>query len=623
MRRRALHLLVCLGTVGLLATPNTVFAYDSVEGASLGDQTPYFNFGGTVFYFPQVLSNVDNRVTLQLGGAPAGYMNLRPEQRSDGVGLSIEPLDGMHFGFWVSEYESSLASSFLNGGVTSTPFGGLTLDGVIGTVPGWGPTAQGDLVLVDAANVAAGTDQDASRKADLFFALELDETLMLGARLWFGSQTYSVAPDDSIGPIDIDRDSQAGTGNAVGAEDSQVVGEGSFGNNDFGLALGATFAGIPSLTLDGALELNFIGIDQSPNGNDFFSAGGLGFGVNLRGMFDFTESWKIGGFARYARTSLSFEPTTRLDGGNLFPADQNPDADTAGSLPTPNRGAPPGPDPDDDGVQNADPGTTFVPVQGTQYSASQSELQIAAAGEWHPNSLATLYGSVGLRWDGYGDELAVGSFWSDAQDVNFFTRFMNIGVAGHVFSWMDLRIGTSRRWTSATTSVTSQDDRIPDNNDAQGPAGTPVADGNEENTNANRRLVETKTKVDLSNLAAQTRLSVGALIHYRGLQISGELNQGFLTDGLNFISGATNPLYVWVNFVYDWDYEQDAQVGRGDGTRVPNPHTAMGALRDVAASEPEAASEAQPGPEEAIPPPAPDGADTAEDENPFSDDDQE
>lgn len=617
MSKRSVQFLV--GAL-LCTAPTTTWAFDSVEGANLGDQTPYFNFGGTVFYFPQSLSNVDNRVTLQLGGAPGAYMNLRPEQRSDGVGLSIEPIDGLHFGFWVSEYENGLPSTFLNGGLIATPFGGFTLDGAVASVPGWGATAQGDLALVDAANVALGTDQDAGRKADLFFALELDPTLMLGGRLWFGSQAYSVRPEDSIGPIDIDRDSQVATGNDVGAEDAQQVGEGSFGNNDFGIALGATFAGIPSLTLDGALELNLLGIDQSPNGNDFFSAGGLGYGVNLRGMFDFTESWRIGGFLRYAVTSLSFEPTTRLDGGNLFPADESPDADTAGSLPTPNRGAPPGPDPDDTGVQDADVGTNFFPLRGTQYSSSQSELQLAAAGQWQPNSLATLYGSIGVRWDGYGDQLEVGSFWSDEQDINFFTRFMNIGVAGHVFSWMDLRIGASRRWTSATTSVTSRDDRIPNNNDAQGPAGTPLADGNEANTNQNRRLVETETTVDLSNQAAQTRLSVGALIHYNGFQISGELDQGFLTDGLNFISGATNPLYVWVNFTYDWDFQQDAQLGRGDGTRAPSPHTAMRSMSEPSA--PDTPAEPEPPADELDPSPASDGAETSKDENPFGDDDQ-
>ncbi|MEL6546437.1 MAG: hypothetical protein AAFQ82_17555, partial [Myxococcota bacterium] len=325
MTRQTLTTLI---STALLAAPSSAWAFDSVEGASLGDQTPYFNFGGTVFYFPQAMTGVDNRVTLQLGGAPNSYMNLRPEQRTDGVGLSLEPQEGLHIGFWVSEYENSFPSNFLSGGTTLTPFGGFTFDGAQVAVPGWGATAAGDLALVDAANVALGTDQDAGRKLDLFFAMDLDDTLTLGGRLWFGSQNYSVSPDDSIGPIDIDTDSQVGTGNNVGGDTVQQVGDGSFGNSDLGVAVGATFSGVPNLTLDGALELNLLGIDQSPNGNDFFSAGGLGYGVNLRGMFDFTESWRIGGFARYAVTSLSFEPTTRLDGGGLFPADSNPDADT-------------------------------------------------------------------------------------------------------------------------------------------------------------------------------------------------------------------------------------------------------------------------------------------------------
>ncbi|MEM6733730.1 MAG: hypothetical protein AAF658_19375, partial [Myxococcota bacterium] len=440
-------------------------------------------------------------------------------------------------------------------------------DGAFAAVPGWGATAGGDLALVDAGALAAGTNQDASRKLDLFFAMDIDSTLTVGGRLWFGSQSYSTSPDDSLGPIDIDVDSQAATDNT----DSQVVGNGTFGNNDFGVAAGATFLGVPGVTLDGALELNLIGIDQSPNENDILSAGALAYGANVRGTYDYSDTWTVGGFARFNQTSLNFEPQRRIDGSNLLPADQTEDP----TLPDPSRGTVP-----TGTTATVDPGTQTAPLEGTQYSASQRELHLAAIGEWSPNSLATLYGSVGLRWDRFADQLEVGSFWSDEQSITFASRFMNIGVVGHVFSWMDLRIGASRRWTSATTQVTSRDNRIPNNGDGPGVAGTAPPVGNEQNTNANRREQTTEESSDVSNLANQTRLSLGALIHYEGFQISGELDQGFLTDGLNFISGSANPLYVWVNFGYDWDYQQDAQVGYGDGTRRPDPHTPVSSIAE-------------------------------------------
>lgn len=564
----------------LLMLPSAAYAFDSVEGSTLGDQTPYFNFGGTVFFFPETLKLVDNRIVLQLGNAPDAALNLRPEQRVRGAGLSIEPIEGMHFGLWVSEYQNTLVDSFLTGGTIQSGFGGIALDGVSNSVPGWGLTATGDLGLVDAAALAVDENLGAGRKLDLFWAMDLNPTIALGARLWFGSQSFSVSPDESIGPIDIDTDSQVATGNDVGAEESLVVGDGSFGNSDFGAAIGTTFTGVPGLTLDVAGELNLIGVDWSPNDVDYVSADGLGYGVNLRGMYQVTPKWSFGGFGRYAVTSLGFEPQRRLDGSNLLPAQTNLDADTAGSLPDPSRDAPPQVDPD----TVVDAGAVTDPVQGTEYSANQSELHVAAAGQWMPNSLATLYGSVGVRWDGYGDELAVGDFWSDEQDTEFFTRFVNIGVVGHVSSWMDLRIGASRRWTSRTDEIVSRDDRIPDNGNGPGAAGSEPPVGNEANTNSNRRETETSTTVDISNQAEQTQLSIGALLHYRGFQISGELDQGFVTDGLNFISGAENPLYVWVNFIYDWDYEQDAEVGYGDGTRRPDPHESLSGLVEPASS---------------------------------------
>lgn len=556
----------------LVLLPATAQAFDSVEGAVLGDQTPYFNFGGTVFYFPQTMHYVDNRVTLQLGNASADYMNLRPEQRGEGVGLTVEALDGMNFGLWISRYQNSMAETLVGGGSIQTPFGtGLSVPGAVST-DGWGANATGALNPVDASNIAPA-NAAASRKLDLFWSWAMSDELLLGARLWWGSANFGVQNDDSTGPVAIDVDGQTGT-----ADETFNVEKGTYGNNDFGLSLGGSFLGIPGLTLDGAVDVNIMGVDWSPNGfNDYVEAGGMGFGLNARAAYDMAENWQIGGFVRFANSSLSFEPKRALDGSQLFAPDETTD-DTLGD---PSRGAPPQPDPDAvAGVDAA--GKPLTPVEGSKYSISQRELQAAFTGVWTPNSLARLYGSMGLRWDRYADRYEVGDFWFDEQATNFATLpFFNVGVAGRVFSWLDFRVGASRRWVTASVERTAEDTRIPDNNQGQGAVDPAVPEGN---TNANRRTIEESATVDLSSTTSATIVSAGALVHYKAFQISGELSKSFLTDGLNFVSGSVNPLYAWVSFIVDWDYEQDAEAGFGDGTRRFSPHQAAADVPPAASS---------------------------------------
>jgi hypothetical protein len=132
-------------------------------------------------------------------------------------------------------------------------------------------------------------------------------------------------------------------------------------------------------------------------------------------------------------------------------------------------------------------------------------------------------------------------------------------------------MGAVKRWRGVTVKNHALDERIPSNGDAQGPEGTGTTQGDEDNTNKNRREIEEKAGVD----ASQTEIFLGTRIHYGPLQIVGRMDPGFLLRGLYFLSGGSGDLFAWVNLIYDWDYDSD--VASGNGLIVggsPSPHKA-------------------------------------------------
>lgn len=96
--------------------------------------------------------------------------------------------------------------------------------------------------------------------------------------------------------------------------------------------------------------------------------------------------------------------------------------------------------------------------------------------------------------------------------------YFNLGLEGKVFTWMDIRLGVTKKWASHTTDALDAND------------------GDTEQWGF-----------------VQTDMKIGAGFHFNALNIDAEINPGFLTNGPNFISGASAPLAAKVALTYTFD----------------------------------------------------------------------
>lgn len=588
--------LVTAMVAGLLALPTTAFALTSVEGTAIGDQGFYWETPAESWIFPHRIGNIDNRAMLQWFGASTPFNNVETIQLGPGGGVILELIDGMNLGLWFSEYTPQ-HGAFVGRGVTATRFN---------DVDSAGETGPAGLPGVDPYNAAL----EANRKVDLFASYWLEDMgIEAGLHLWWGSAHSSLEPDDSIGPIDIDQDSDPTTaaGDPLGVDspdDKLPIEAGSYNLSDFGLGLGAGYAAIDGLRADLGFNVNMLGVGWSPNGVDnYVDAGGFGFGVNLRGHYDLSDKITAGGFLRFQNSSLGFEPKFQRDGGDLADIWDPPAADDQNQLPDPNSGMPTG----DPASVNTGAGTG--PMTGSKYEESNRHLQLAGLIKVTPNSRATLYGSVGFAWLTSKSKTSVGNDWySQTSTRTFALPFMHIGMEGRVMSNLSMFLGATKRWNSSKVTNESVDNRIPNNGDRGGPgqlAGTPANDcannpgfcGTEDYSNENRREIKEWTGSDTSS----TNLTIGTRIHLGPLHLVGHLNPNTLLSGTWLLSGVAQNPWLWVSVIYDWDYDSDMESGSGSWTYAPHD-----AEPGVAAPPPAPMMEsAPPAPieEEAPPPP--------------------
>ncbi|MBI5509708.1 MAG: hypothetical protein HY903_13220 [Deltaproteobacteria bacterium] len=548
-----------------MAVSTSAFAQTSVEGAAIGDQGFYWITPAEVWIFPHRLGNNDNEVMLQYGASSsaAPLYNLHGLPTYDGAGASsssiqggvgggfvLEVMSNLNLGMWISAYQPE-TNGFVDRAVTRT---------------GWdtyvGPGATANLQGVDpyTANIEAG------RKLDLFGSYWLpDLGVEAGMHLWWGSAHHKSMADDSTGPINIDKDSNPATGDALGidsANDKLGIKESNYGLSDFGIGLGAGYTGMAGMRADLGLDLNFLGVDWEPNGiSDYLDAGGFGFGLNMRGHYDLSDILTVGAFVRYAQSGMSFKPKRQRDGGTLPEMYRPTDPDILGNLPDP------GPTPVADPTL---PGNENAPVNGITYGESGRHFQVAGLVQVKPNSRAKLYAALGTRYEASTAKLSVGSDWYLQQTVSHFTLpFVHLGFEGKVMNHLNMLLGATKQWRGDTTKTTGYDSRIPDNNDAQGNAGTQPVAGNEDNKNTNRRTQTTKDDTD-SPASSTTALMLGTRIYYGPVQLVGQLDPGYLLRGPNFLSGAQGNMWFWVSLVYDWDYDQDTESGNGSQKYAPH-----------------------------------------------------
>src|SRR5206468_8737415 len=120
-----------------------------------------------------------------------------------------------------------------------------------------------------------------------------DSELELGAHLWYGSGHNTLLVDDSLGPIDIDKDSNPATGDAIGvnsAEDKLAIAESNYKLTDTGIGLGAGYTGMAGMRFDFGLDYNSLGVTWEPNGiSDYVDAGGSGFAINARAHYNVND----------------------------------------------------------------------------------------------------------------------------------------------------------------------------------------------------------------------------------------------------------------------------------------------------------------------------------------------
>jgi len=577
----------------LSAAPTSAWALGSAEGAQ-SDLGPYFTRRGQEWFFYHTLGNVDNELILQYNGGSAdlnpvtgrdisivngagviapvtisnfgfladGFYNVLPTAAATGAGIILEVVENMNVGLWLSTFSPG-TGQFVNRGVAAT-----------GWLPSGGPVV--DELTPNDAFLNGGLGLEAGRKMDLFLSYWLpDMGVEAGVHLWYGSASNKLMPDDSIGPININEPSDPTI--VIGSTTSEDVKQSVFGLRDFGFGFSGGYTKMENLRADVGVEFGFTPITWSPNSvSDYLSAGGNSQAVNLRAHYKLSTPWTVGGFVRFARRANSFEPKLQRDGGNLKPF-FNPTGDAASSLPDPSRANLPFGDP-------ANPNNEQTPVEGIAYKETEMDWQAAVLTQFTPRSWVNIYGALGVGALSATNKVSVKEDWYDEQAFRLMAMpFINVGFEGAIFSHLSMFGGVTKRWQKWRGKHHAFDSRIPDNGDAQGPVGTAVTPGNEDNTNANRRDIEEWQTIDVSQNS--TKLFVGTRIHYNGVQLIGQLNPAVLINGLNFLSGATvTPMWFYVNLVYDWDW--DADFGSGNGAII-RAHTAE---RDAAPVAPASTS---------------------------------
>jgi hypothetical protein len=408
-RRARLGAIAAAGLALALLAPGRALAFTSVEGALIGDQGFFWMTPGQVWIFAHTLGNIDNRVMLQVGAPPGSsyidssafqLQNQLPIQNFPGGGFVLEPIENINVGLWISAYQPNF-DDFVADAIAA-----LNWNTYVGDGAGGGQT--GELQNYDpydngtAANnplfPISGNDIDAGRKLDLFASYWMPElNLETGAHLWYGSSHFNKELDDSTGPIDIDEDSNPTTGDALGAESNEDVGESKFKLREFGLGLGGGYTGIANLRADAGVEFGFQSISWDPGGvGDYLDAGGSNQAINLRAHYALNDRLTVGGFFRFARQGLGFEPKKQRDGGDLKEFFTDLDDDQAGSLNTPGGGYPPDLPVDPTDPDNAPPVTELLPVEGSKFERKNYNMQISALARYAPTSRIRLYGATGF-----------------------------------------------------------------------------------------------------------------------------------------------------------------------------------------------------------------------------------
>ncbi len=585
MVRKLLTVAGLVAALGVLGTTNTASAMTSVEGTVIGDQGFYWDTPAEVWIFPHRMGNIDNRVMLQWAGAPSsplsrlynvdGYANstgvIDSIQKGPGGGFVLELVENLNLGMWISTH--------------SPGHGGFVSRGIAAT--GWNNYVDGapigELQTFDAYNASL----EAGRKIDLFVSYwfpELD--IETGLHLWWGSASAGRLPDDSVGPIDLNLDSNIATdydptnhGIGVDAQSDKLkIDESTYGLNDLGFGLGAGWRGIEGFRADLGFNVNLLGVSWEPNALDSYAdIGGAGFGLNLRSHFDLSDEWTVGGFIRFVSASMSLTPQRQRDGGTLEEPYIPSDTDLLSSLPNPSSALP-------NEFTNPDyAGNEAFPVNGTMYEESNSQIQIAGLVRYTPMSRAKLYGAVGFRRNSVTAKTSVGSIWYAEENTAWTTLpFFHIGAEGKIFDWLDMFIGASKQWRGETQTSTYFDSRIPDNTNPPGPAGTLVTPGQEDNQNTLRR--EFTDESSLNNATTSTTsLMLGARVHHKAFQLMAHVDPNWVLAGPNFLSGQANNMFAWIAIIYDWDYDFDAKYGNGTQDYiVPSPHDAAPAVAPAA-----------------------------------------
>jgi hypothetical protein len=568
MLKRVLLGLWTIGFAVAALMPTRALAWGGVEGGVVGDQGFYWFAPGQVWIFPHTLGNIDNRVMLQLGSPDnlplegsgvAGLFELQnqlPIQNEAGMGFTLELMENLNIGVWISAFTPAVGD-FIDDAIVATQW-----DTYVGD-PAAIDNQTDDLEDHDPFDPAGGSlvgtvgDDLAGpgRKLDAFASYWLpDLKVEAGAHLWYGSTHHKLKRDEHVGPIDIDEDSDPASGDTVGEEETIDVNESVFRMRETGVGIGAGYTGIENLRADAGLEFGMVGITWNPSDYDgqidkYLDAGGKSLAANLRAHYQLSDKLTVGGFFRVATQGLSFEPLKQRDGGNL-PGYLDDEDDTLGN---PNGSYPTGTGDPDDSLNE------LTPVEGTKYETNQTNMQIAGIARWTPNSRVKLYTGIGFVRDSSVTKTSIGDDkWFSEETSAFSTLpFINVGFEGKVFEHMDLMLGAVKRWRGETRKNHFFDDRIPDN--SEGPGGVDPADPQADFTNENRRDIEETASVDRS----QTQLMVGTRIHYGPIQVVGQIQPNNLLDGPFLASGVDNPLFIWMNLIYDWDYDTDIVSGNG------------------------------------------------------------
>lgn len=581
-------------------------ALSSVEGvANLGDQAPYWDTGSEVWFFPHRLGNVDNRIMLQFFDPTAGsftpgvggsaqavpsfesvltgaaamtpsWYNLRPEQVAPGGGLVVEVQKDFNLGLWFAQ----VAPGF-GGATAAAPAmdGGFVQRGVEATK--WLHDAGAEPDDLDDIDPYDGDVEnqavDASRKLDLFASYWLSDLgVETGLRLWWGSGEFAFTPDETIGPINIDANSDPGD-DAPAEENPTNVGENKYRVSELGVGLGAGYAGMPGLRLDVGLDFAFHSVTWEPNAlNNYVDAGGMQVGFNLRGRYALSDQFDVGAFVGVGRRSRSLAPKRHRDGGDLQPYYDNLDEDEAEGLPNPDPDTalsfPNGTTPADEDIDSDD----ISPPIGIKYDEVENDFQLTLMGRFRPVSRVSIYGAMGFsRISASGKISMPGDKWFAENHGRFLALpTFQVGAAGQVTKNLLLFIAATRRWQGHNFTEHSFDDRIPDNTNAQNIPATPDSDdpaaGNEDNTNGNRRDFKEVTHNDRS----VTTFGVGFRFHLDAFSFDAHLTPGQLTSGPFFLTGNATGAFAWVGVTYDWDFDADTR-DTGNGEYWYSPHAAV------------------------------------------------